>query len=117
MSVIDDSRILLQAIVSPDLKAIAAKLEAMTTSVHDRFEASEALNKQRYEALNQRFTDAEKLGLARYEALLQAIQSASAASNARIDSLVKNLSLDHRMELLEARFTSSQGATRDEQRP
>lgn len=122
MSVIDDSRVLLQDIVAPDLKAIAARLDALEKSIQDRFSASEALNKQRFEAVNhrfddvsQRFTAAEKLNEARYEALLNAVQTANTVTNAKIDSLEKNLSLAHRMELLEARFgTQNQGTIREE---
>ena len=103
MSSLDDARKLLQDIVSPDIKALAAKIES-----------GEALNKQRYDALNQRFTDAEKLNTARYETLLQAIQNVGATADARIDSLEKNLGLAQRMELLEAKFNMSKSAVHEE---
>ena len=98
MSVIDDSRTLLQDIVTPDLKAIAARLDAIEVLVmtrfdaidkatHDRFEANESLNKQRFDSVDQRFTAAEKLAEVRHNVLLTAIQTGNAASDAKIDSL------------------------------
>jgi len=66
MSVIDDSRVLLQDIVTPDLKAIASRLDALEKSV------------------KQGFDSVEKIAEVRHELLLNKLLSESAAINNRL---------------------------------
>jgi hypothetical protein len=107
MSVIDGSdRSLKQA-----LEAIIQRFDFNEKTISERFEASESLNRQRFDAVNQRFTAAEKLAEVRHDILLTAIQAGNAASDAKIDSLVKDLSLAHRMELLETKMAAQSKPT------
>ena len=59
MSVVDDTRKLLQDIVSPDLKALTARVEALERSMKDSFTD-----------VNRRFDSAEALASVRHRALM-----------------------------------------------
>jgi hypothetical protein len=95
MSVIDDVRVLLQDIVAPDLKAIAARLDALEVSVKQGFDISER-------SMSQRFDAAERIAAIRHEAILSRFDGAIASANANHEATLKAMNMDRRMEQLEA---------------
>lgn len=84
MSVVEDVRKIIQDLVSPDLKAIAAKVDAM-----------EAISVARHNEL-----------LARIEAVESKIETSSTIHTARYEAIMKALDIDKRLEKVEARQSS-----------
>jgi hypothetical protein len=121
MSAIDDARTLVQDIVVPDLKALAARVDAFEVSIKQRFDASEKLAESRHELLIIRMESASAAADAKFAALLAAMEAKFAASDAkmaagfasvdarfaamdaRVDILIKSLNTDRRLEILEAK--------------
>ena len=116
MSVIDDSRVLLQDIVAPDLKAITTRLEAFEANTKQRFDAVEANMKQRFDAVEKlaearhdllilRMDTASAATDAKFAALLAAIEARFAAADAKSDAIIRGQNIDRRLEQLEAART------------
>jgi hypothetical protein len=114
MSSIDDLRSLIQDIVAPDIKAIAAQLNSFERAITQRLEAAEKFNQHRFDALEQAiklgFEASEKLAAAREEAMLLRLQIAADRADANQKVLLKSLDIDRRMELLESRSASPTAA-------
>jgi hypothetical protein len=125
MSVIDDSRTLLQDIVTPDLKAIATRLDALEKSVRQGFESVEKVAELRQELILNRLESERAANVARHELvmskldreiaelntkyslILTQIEREDVAAKERHESLLKSLDIDRRVELLESRRNST----------
>jgi hypothetical protein len=117
MSVIDDSRTLLQDIVTPDLKAIATRLDALEKSVRQGFESVEKVAELRQELILNRLESERAANVARHELVMSKLDREIAELNTkysliltqieRHESLLKSLDIDRRVELLESRRNST----------
>ena len=101
MSAIDDARTLVQDIVAPDLKAIAARLDALEKAVKVAFETFE-------KSVDQRFSASEKLAEARHELMILRMQNGFAtmdakfaAADAKFEAFLKIFDTDRRLMQLE----------------
>jgi hypothetical protein len=113
MSTLDDARTLLQDIVSPDLKALGARVDALETNMKQRFDAVEKIAEVRHELLLLRMetgfasVDAKFAATdARFAAGFAAVEARFVAADARFDAILKALNVDRRLELLEAKEAS-----------
>ena len=102
MSVIDDSRILLQDIVAPALNAIATRLDAFEANMKQRFDSVEKLAEARHDLLILRMDTASAATDAKFAALLAAIEARFAAADAKFDAIIRGQNIDRRLESLEA---------------
>ena len=108
MSVIDDTRKVLQDVIAPDLKAINVRLDAVERVVNLRFEQIDKRFEQidkRFEQMDkrmdERFAQNEKLTLAKFDQLLARIELLTSVVTANHESEMNAMDLNRRMERIE----------------
>ncbi len=119
MSVIDDTRKVLQDVIAPDLKAINVRLDAVERVMNLRFEQVdehfEQIGKRmderfaqvdkRFEQMDkrmdERFAQSEKLTLAKFDQVLARIELLTSVVSANHESEMKAMNLERRMERIE----------------
>lgn len=119
MSVIDDTRKVLQDVIAPDLKAINVRLDAVERVMNLRFEQVDERFEQigkriderfaqvdkRFEQMDkrmdERFAQSEKLTLAKFDQVLARIELLTSVVSANHESEMKAMNLDRRMERIE----------------
>lgn len=126
MSVIEDTRQVIQDFIAPQLKSLEVKVTDLETSVSQRFTSAEAVAKARHEALTAQIAQIEAVTNARHEGLLAQMDARHAALTAQIaqlantvasnnDSVLQKLDLERRIERIElfqaGRFESAQAIT------
>ncbi len=108
MSLIDDTRKVLQDVVAPDLKAINVRLDAVERVMNLRFEQVDERFEQigkRFEQMDrridERFAQSEKLTLAKFDQVLARIELLTNVVSANHQAEMKAMDLDRRMERIE----------------
>jgi hypothetical protein len=96
MSVIDDSRALFQDVVTPDLKAIASRLDALEKSVKQGFESVEKVAELRQELLLNRLEAERAANIARHELVMNKLDQRTADLTSKLDR--QNVDLTGRLD-------------------
>ena len=116
MSVIDDTRKVLQDVIAPDLKAINVRLDAVERvmnlrfeqvdkqfeQVDKRFEQIEKRFDQFEKRMDERFAQSEKLTLAKFDQLLSRIELLTSVMGANHEAQMHAMDLNRRMERIES---------------
>ncbi len=113
MSVVEDTRRLMQDIVAPELKAIKLGFKQSEKSVNLRFDHTEQRFEQidrRFEkfenTISQRFETDEKFAATRYEAVLAPIDNAVSVAVANRISILRAPDMERPMERIESTLAS-----------
>ena len=108
MSIIDDTRKVLQDVIAPDLKAINVRLDAVERVMNLRFEQVDKRFEQidkRFEQIDkrmdERFAQNENLTLAKFDQVLARIEVLTGVVTANHQAEMRAMDLDRRMERLE----------------
>ena len=108
MSIIDDTRKVLQDVIAPDLKAINVRLDAVERvmnlrfeQVDKRFEQIDKRFEQMDKRMDERFAQNENLTLAKFDQVLARIELLTGVVTANHQAEMRAMDLDRRMERLE----------------
>ena len=102
MSTLDDARKLVQDIVSPDLKALSTRVDALESNMKQRFDSVEKLAEARHELILIRMDAGFAAQDAKLAAGFAAIEARFAATDTKFETILKAINVDRRLELLEA---------------
>ncbi len=108
MSIIDDTRKVLQDVIAPDLKAINVRLDAVERvmnlrfeQVDKRFEQIDKRFEQMDKRMDERFAQNENLTLAKFDQVLARIELLTGVVTANHQAEMRAMDLDRRMERLD----------------
>ncbi len=108
MSLIDDTRKVLQDVIAPDLKAINVRLDAVERvmnlrfeQVDKRFEQVDKRFEQMDKRMDERFAQNEKLTLAKFDQVLARIELLTSVVTGNHEAEMNAMDLNRRMERIE----------------
>ena len=101
MSLIDDTRKVLQDVIAPDLKAINVRLDAVERVMNLRFEQIDKRFEQMEKRIDEQFAQNEKLTMAKFDQLLARIELLTSVVSANHESEMRAMDLTRRMERIE----------------
>ncbi|SNS35211.1 hypothetical protein SAMN05421770_101620 [Granulicella rosea] len=114
MSVIDNTRKLMQDLIAPELKALQVQVSSMERSILSSLAASDKTTKAQFEAMDARMKALEGALLGTKDVLVAQTKSLEGKVDSNHASILHSLDIDKRLEQLERLQRDSTSAPRQQ---